>query len=437
MNHDLSTLVANRDPVASLSDADLDQVLSGANLERMIAARLDSARHTTSRRRASAWFTFPKVGLAALASAAAVVGLVVVEVGSGSGVAFALAPSTGMFVAHGVYAGQPSSSWTYPVLSSSTYKIAGFPTLPSTASTSAAYQVTGPTNLGTEASRVASALGVSGQPSTDGSGGWYVGTIKGGPSISLYPDNATGLTTISYIGPNGSNPASVCPPAGSTVFSDSAAMTASTDQLVSSLGLTYSLSNISTSVGWALPPVCGTPPVAQVAQLTAQVTTGGLAVDGVYFLVDFNQDGKIINATLPDFTTSASSYARTSQAAAATSLTKYESSMQSWVSKWGGSSTPCVSHGCPPIIYKPGQTSTKGSSSTTVTFTSSRLELGPVALTNGQTWLLPRYLFSGRTTGAKGAAFSDSVLALAPKLLSYSSTSKGLPSGVPAPPVHP
>jgi hypothetical protein len=251
--------------------------------------------------------------------------------------------------------------------------------------------------------------------------------------VSLYNDPSVNLPRASYIAPVQGNAGSVCPIVGDPLDTNTQAMQTTAQRFLNQVGMSYTLATPSFTAAPLPMPLCGLNANAQ--QLTATIAVGGVPTMNLVVHMAFNENGQVVMADFPDVTLSATgvNYPLQSTAAAASSLAAYESSAIQWNAKWFSATAAVVGHGPPPTEKATAP------SITTVMITNVIIELAATELNNGSHWLLPRYVFTGTTLKERTSTgrFIDSVSAIEPKYVNTPSTSVGLPTNVPAPPVHP
>lgn len=363
------------------------------------------------------------VGATVVAASIAVASLIAVSGSTSSGPVLAFAPSTGLSSATGTSHGS-GSSWLKSDPLGQTYRLVYLPALSSDAPSTDSFEVTLPGSMEAEASRLATALGVTGVATVTGPTEWQIGSPNGSASVALYEDSSSNLWRATYLGP-----AAACPAAGDSVFADQQAMTAAAQGFLSETGMPYTLGTITFQNTHLPGPICGQS--SNVAGLFAPIVVSGDPTLNLDVSMAFNAAGQIVEAGFPDFLTSSNGVAIPLQSpqSAARALAAFESAAAAWESRWG-SSTPIFTHG-------------RGSGLRTVRphpvevrLTGVSIALVPSVLANGTHWLLPRYIFVGFTLRGHSPVV-ETVLAIDSHHVRRPVTRNGLRPGVPTPPIHP
>ena len=430
----LALMMGAIDPVRHMTDETIEELFPHVDLMMKIHSRI-SEQAPEQRRVESvpAWRRVSVMTTAAALAAVVAVGGLLVEVGTTNSQLAVLSfrPSGVTVPGFGGTRGGGHTTLLAPL--GPLYRFNSIPTFSSTSVTASSYELTVPSDLSVEVQRLATVLNVTGTSTGSDSSGWQVGTALGGPAVSLYNDPSVNLPRVSYIAPVQGNAGSVCPIVGDPLDTNTQAMQTTAQRFLNQVGMSYTLSPPSFTAAPLPMPLCGLNANAQ--NLTATIAVGGVPTMNLVVHMAFNENGQVVMADFPDFTSPATgvNYPLQSTAAAASSLAAFESSAVQWNAKWFSATTAVVGHGPPPTEKATAP------SITTVMITNVTIELAATELNNGSHWLLPRYVFTGTTLNERTSTgrFIDSVSAIEPKYVNTPSTSVGLPTNVPAPPVHP
>jgi hypothetical protein len=353
-----------------------------------------------------------KMASALAASALVTVGAIAALQGAGTVLPLLALQSVG----HGAVPGSLKPTYSTMEIRLKYHFTAG-PELTSTTPVGLSYALIIPSDVSTEALRLAAVFGVTGTPLT----------ISGGPSNATVTDpsgrslnyESSGLPQWYY--------SSTSPPVAPATASDTsnavlpshATLENDIRDLLAKLDYGYGVSSPSFSTATISTTNANdsTPASTNTESVSYTVDVNGIATDqSIDFSVDVNNN--LVYASGPAFSVaSTSNYPLQSptQGIAALNAAQQNASRSSS----NASSTTSTSPASPPIIEE--------------TLTTVTLSLATYQLTDGTSWLLPVYDYVGVTTNADGTTSSSDwfELAVEPSYVQVSSNSPGVRTGGP------
>ncbi|HVA70569.1 MAG TPA: hypothetical protein VNF08_04510 [Acidimicrobiales bacterium] len=297
------------------------------------------------------------------------------------------------------------------------YHFTASPELTPTTPVGLSYALIIPSDVSTEALRIAAVFGVTTTPLTiSGSNNSQTITDSSGRSLDY---ERSGLPQWYY--------SSTSPPVAPATASDTsnavlpshATLESDVRSVLTKLNYGYSVSspNFSTATISTTSAGSSTPVSINTESVTYTVDVNNVATDqSIDFSVDANNN--VVYASGPAFSVaSTSTYPLQSPAQGVAALNAEQQSGP--LSNAGASSTTSASPANPPIVD--------------VSVMSVSLSLATYQLTDGATWLLPVYDYVGETTNANGISSNSNwyELAVDPSYVQVSSNSSGIGTGGP------